>query len=98
MLVRLPCHYCGGKACTKDHFLPIARGGDSEWDNLVPACKECNVLKDDMVPSEFFAFCRDILLYKAPKYEKHQVRARAILSRLAPDMIPRDGSDRNERS
>lgn len=98
MLVRLPCHYCGGKACTKDHYLPIDRGGDSEWDNLVPACKECNELKDNMTAPEFLAFCRDILLYGALKFAKHRSRARAILSNLAPEMIPGAGSDPHVRA
>lgn len=43
------CQYCGAKAPDAkleiDHILPIARGGDSSTDNLITACKECNIGK-----------------------------------------------------
>lgn len=39
------CVYCGGKATTVDHKIPVAQGGTHNSDNLVAACKPCNVSK-----------------------------------------------------
>jgi len=43
------CHYCekkvSPKMLTMDHLVPLARGGLSTKNNLVPACKECNAEK-----------------------------------------------------
>ncbi len=40
------CHYCGRQfkpaELTMDHVVPLARGGVSAKDNVVPACKDCN--------------------------------------------------------
>lgn len=51
------CYYCGQKFAyselTMDHVLPLARGGRSTRDNLVPCCKECNTLKKSMMPIEW---------------------------------------------
>jgi 5-methylcytosine-specific restriction endonuclease McrA len=51
------CHYCGKKFpfkdITMDHLVPLARGGRSTKDNLVPCCKDCNNLKKSMLPLEW---------------------------------------------
>lgn len=51
------CHYCGGKFrfqdLTMDHLVPLARGGRSTKENLVPSCKTCNNLKKTMLPIEW---------------------------------------------
>ena len=51
------CHYCGQqvafKNITMDHLVPIARGGRSTKNNLVPCCKKCNNLKKSMLPLEW---------------------------------------------
>lgn len=51
------CHYCSKKVAykhiTMDHLVPLARGGRSTKDNLVPCCKECNNLKKSMLPLEW---------------------------------------------
>ncbi len=43
------CHFCGKKfkptELTMDHLVPLARGGESTKNNLVPACNECNAKK-----------------------------------------------------
>ena len=40
------CYYCGGEASQVDHVIPIASGGDPmSMDNLVAACKRCNLAK-----------------------------------------------------
>ena len=51
------CYYCGGrfsaKELTLDHIVPLARGGRSGKGNCVPACKECNNKKRDLLPIEW---------------------------------------------
>ena len=48
------CHFCGqkfqAKELTMDHLVPLARGGLSTKNNLVPACKECNAKKKLSTP------------------------------------------------
>ena len=36
-----------------DHLIPLARGGRSTKDNLVPSCKDCNNKKKSMLPVEW---------------------------------------------
>lgn len=36
-----------------DHFIPVSRGGDDEFENWVPACVDCNTRKADLMPWEF---------------------------------------------
>jgi 5-methylcytosine-specific restriction endonuclease McrA len=41
------CHYCGQLANAVDHKIALARGGSSDIENLVAACKPCNSSKRD---------------------------------------------------
>ena len=54
------CYYCKTKISykniTMDHLVPLARGGRSTKDNLVPCCKRCNNLKKSMLPLEWEAY------------------------------------------
>ncbi len=36
-----------------DHRIPLSRGGASDRENLVPACKECNNRKKYLLPHEW---------------------------------------------
>ena len=51
------CHYCKcptpPKELTMDHIVPVARGGRSTKGNVVPACKECNNKKKQLLPMEW---------------------------------------------
>ncbi|MCK5826478.1 MAG: HNH endonuclease [Desulfuromusa sp.] len=51
------CHYCGEavapKELTLDHVVPVARGGRSTKGNCVPACKDCNNQKKNLLPIEW---------------------------------------------
>lgn len=38
---------CTHWATTRDHIIPISRGGTNDWSNLQPACAECNASKRD---------------------------------------------------
>ena len=54
------CQYCRQKfkagELTLDHLVPLARGGRSTRGNCVPACKQCNNLKKDLLPIEWDAY------------------------------------------
>jgi 5-methylcytosine-specific restriction endonuclease McrA len=51
------CYYCGRKVpreeLTMDHRIPLALGGTSSRENIVPACKECNTKKKTLLPWEW---------------------------------------------
>ena len=51
------CHYCKSptppKKLTMDHIVPVSRGGKSTKGNVVPACKECNNKKKQLLPMEW---------------------------------------------
>ena len=48
------CQYCGRSdlSLTIDHVLPLSRGGEDAWENLVCACVQCNNRKGDRTPDE----------------------------------------------
>ncbi len=54
------CQYCGRpsfelkprEALTRDHLIPLSRGGSNEWTNVVTACSSCNTRKANRLPSE----------------------------------------------
>ncbi len=50
------CMYCGNRfktaLLTRDHVKPRAKGGKDNWNNVVTACKACNVSKACRTPSE----------------------------------------------
>ncbi len=50
------CQYCGRQFppafLTLDHVKPISQNGKTQWDNVVTACKDCNIKKGNRNPSE----------------------------------------------
>ena len=50
------CQYCGATsaqaALTLDHLLPRSRGGETTWENVVTACRTCNMRKGGRTPDE----------------------------------------------
>lgn len=46
------CQYCGERAETLDHVVPRSRGGGHCWENVVAACRPCNVRKADRLLEE----------------------------------------------
>ena len=50
------CQYCGSylpeDVRTIDHVIPVSRGGNHEWNNVVACCKYCNSVKADNTPEE----------------------------------------------
>jgi len=50
------CAYCGlSGPVTRDHVIPLARGGSNSIDNIVPACRTCNARKNVVTRDEFRA-------------------------------------------
>jgi 5-methylcytosine-specific restriction endonuclease McrA len=47
------CLYCGNqfRECdlSRDHVVPISRGGRDKWTNVVTACKRCNARKGNLL-------------------------------------------------
>ena len=58
------CYYCSGKFSpadlTMDHRIPLARGGMSDRENIVPACKECNNRKKNLLPVEWDEYMKSL--------------------------------------
>lgn len=54
------CAYCRATltryTSTRDHVVPLARGGADEPGNVVLACKNCNARKGDMLPLDFIVW------------------------------------------
>lgn len=47
------CMYCGrSEQLTIDHVIPQSKGGKTNFDNCVTACRPCNSKKDRRTPSE----------------------------------------------
>ncbi|CAN5674857.1 HNH endonuclease [soil metagenome] len=54
------CQYCGRHRgdlrgrdyLTRDHVVPISRGGENTWRNVVTACSACNNRKANHLPAE----------------------------------------------
>jgi 5-methylcytosine-specific restriction endonuclease McrA len=50
------CQYCARRPAVRDlnidHVLPRSRGGEDSWENLVTACRICNLRKGRRTPEE----------------------------------------------
>ena len=57
------CAYCGGRfradELTREHIVPVSRGGVDSWMNCITACRTCNATKGNRLPEE----ARMALLY-----------------------------------
>ncbi|HXE60871.1 MAG TPA: HNH endonuclease [Gemmatimonadaceae bacterium] len=57
---RYRCQYCGRtsaelrprESLTRDHLIPMSRGGTNDWTNVVTACSPCNTRKGNRMPEE----------------------------------------------
>jgi 5-methylcytosine-specific restriction endonuclease McrA len=51
------CMYCGEQFkqvdLTRDHIIPMSRGGTDSWENVVTACYRCNNQKGNLTPEEW---------------------------------------------
>lgn len=50
------CAYCGGRFAfdllTREHIVPVSRGGRDTWMNCITACRACNGRKGNRMPEE----------------------------------------------
>ncbi len=50
------CMYCGEQftdgQLTRDHVIPLSRGGQDVWSNVVAACRDCNTRKGGRTPEQ----------------------------------------------
>jgi len=54
------CQFCGRnpqefrhrECLTRDHLVPLSRGGTNEWTNVITACSTCNTRKGNSLPAE----------------------------------------------
>ena len=83
---RYRCQYCGRtqgelrlrEALTRDHVIPLSRGGTNEWTNVVTACSTCNLRK-----SNHYAHEIGMHLLTVP-VEPHFVHLSWAVRRLTP--------------
>lgn len=61
------CAYCGiePQQLTKDHVIPLARGGNHTYSNIVPACAHCNLSKNKKTADEFLVYTNGIKIQPA---------------------------------
>ena len=72
------CQYCGKRPPTRelniDHVMPRSRGGEDSWENLVTACRVCNLRKGWRTPEE-----ANMRLSRRPFRPKWTVTAQILL-------------------
>ncbi len=70
------CQYCRRRlpstSLTYDHVMPVARGGEKCWENIVTCCVPCNRRKGDRTPEE--AAMRLVKRPKAPTGFPQKIR------------------------
>jgi 5-methylcytosine-specific restriction endonuclease McrA len=80
----LRCQYCGKTPGVRDlnidHVFPRSRGGPDTWENLVTACRACNVLKANRTPEE-----AGLSLLRPPRSPRWSLAARL---RMASTVLP----------
>jgi len=58
------CYYCGKEyppgELSMDHVVPLIRGGKSTKGNVVPACKDCNNKKKNLLLSEWEEYLKHL--------------------------------------
>jgi 5-methylcytosine-specific restriction endonuclease McrA len=80
---RQVCAYCGGRflvrELSRDHIVPVSRGGRDSWMNSVTACRSCNTRKGNRTPEH-----SDMPLLYVPyvpnRHEHFILRNRRILA------------------
>ncbi|MFI5309961.1 MAG: HNH endonuclease [Gemmatimonadales bacterium] len=83
---RYTCQYCGRasielrprESLTRDHVVPLSRGGTNAWTNVVTACSGCNTRKAHHLPDEI-----GMHLLRVP-VEPHFVHLSWAVRRLTP--------------
>jgi 5-methylcytosine-specific restriction endonuclease McrA len=77
------CQYCHGPADSIDHVMPRSRGGQHEWENVVAACRPCNLRKRDRTPDE-----ANMRLAKAPMRPRELAWIAVAVNRVPDVWMP----------
>ncbi len=80
------CQFCGRherelgfrECLTRDHLVPLSRGGANAWSNVVTACSSCNTRKGNLLVTE-----SPLRLLTQP-HEPHFVHLTWAVRRLTP--------------
>ena len=77
------CLYCGDSfmrhQLTRDHVIPLSRGGQNVWTNVASACRPCNQRKNNRTPHEWGSEL--IAVPYAPCHAEHLIlNGRVILA------------------
>ena len=86
------CLYCGQtfppRQLTRDHIVPVSRGGDDSWTNVASACGSCNRRKNNCSPDEWGVEL--IAVPYAPCYAEHLIlNGKTILTDQMEFLRPR---------
>lgn len=87
------CWYCGDELKNGwiiEHVHPRSKGGSYHIDNLVPACRSCNVIKSNKSLDEFKKLLQHKLV-NAPKFTREQLEY--LLNTLGVDPYVTEGGD-----
>lgn len=97
------CFYCcrdvTTDSCVLDHVVPMARGKNNSYRNIVVSCHECNSLKQDLDGPEFIR-----LLYRRNVLSQSDVEARIdaiadiTAGRLVPNVVQAERSSPNAQA
>ena len=77
------CQYCGAAAENIDHVIPRSRGGTHTWDNVVAACRPCNMRKEDRYLHEL-----GMVLRKKPTAPRERIWILVATGSVRPDWEP----------
>ncbi len=80
------CQFCGWspnqlrhrECLTRDHLIPLSRGGTNDWTNVTTACSSCNTRKGNRLPEE----CG--MRLRTTPHEPHFVHLAWAVRRLTP--------------
>jgi 5-methylcytosine-specific restriction endonuclease McrA len=77
------CQYCGAAAENIDHVVPRSKGGTHTWDNVVAACRPCNMRKEDRLLHE-----SGMKLRRPPAIPRERIWILVASGTVRPDWEP----------
>ncbi|HZQ29046.1 MAG TPA: HNH endonuclease [Acidimicrobiales bacterium] len=77
------CQYCGSPAENIDHVVPRSKGGTHTWDNVVAACRPCNMRKEDLLLHE-----SGMKLRRPPSVPRERIWILVASGSVRPDWEP----------
>lgn len=91
ILHNFSCVYCGeylnNKTWHLDHFIPLSKHGVNRFDNLVPSCAICNLMKSNSQPFDFYKKCLKISKNFSFKNQNECEVIKSKLSNQSPELL-----------